>query len=83
MDKRKYNKGTVGNKGGRPSKADEQALIERLTPMADDAYNQLHIAVKNGESWAIKMFMEYYNGKPKETINQKTEIVVPDINWDE
>ena len=31
MDKRKNNKGTIGNKGGRPSKAEEQKLIETTT----------------------------------------------------
>ena len=33
MDGRINNKGTKGNKGGRPSKAEEQKLIENLTPM--------------------------------------------------
>ena len=35
MDKRKFNKGTKGNKGGRPTKAAEQKLIERLDNIID------------------------------------------------
>ena len=41
MDKRKNNKGTKGNKGGRPSKAEEQKLIENLTPMNAKALEAL------------------------------------------
>ena len=35
MDGRRNNKGTKGNKGGRPSKAEEMHLIERLDKHID------------------------------------------------
>jgi len=67
---------------GRKSKDEEQALIERLSPLSDSAFKALASAIKEGQSWAVKMYFEYMYGKPKETINQKTEIVVPEIDWD-
>jgi hypothetical protein len=67
MDGRKNNKGTKGNKGGRPSKADEIKLIERLTPMADEAFKQLKKGVQSGDFKFIQLFLAYYAGKPKET----------------
>ena len=82
-DGRKNNKGTKGNKGGRPPKRDEQKLIEKLSPMADLAYKALESAVKNGESWAVKMWMEYMHGKPKETVHNINENIEPPIEgWD-
>ena len=41
MDGRRNNKGTKGNKGGRPSRSDEQKLIENLTPMNSIALDSL------------------------------------------
>ena len=67
MDKRKNNSGTKGNKGGRPPKAEERLLIEKLSPLDKDALEQFKIAINEGKPWAIKMFFEYRYGKPKET----------------
>ncbi len=70
MDKRKFN---GGNKNaGRKPKADEQKLIERLTPLEDKAYKALETALLNDEGWAVKLFMEYRYGKPKQSIQQET-----------
>jgi len=68
-DGRKNNKGTKGNKGGRPSKAEEQKLIEKLSPLEPLAHQALTNAIKEEQSWAVKMFFEYMYGKPKETVN--------------
>jgi hypothetical protein len=70
MDGRKNNKGIKGNNGGRPSKAEEQKLIEKLTPLAPKAHAALEVALEENESWAVKMFFEYFYGKPK----QQTDI---------
>ena len=70
MDGRKNNKGTKGNNGGRPSKVEEQKLIERLSPLQDSAYKALQNALKKEQGWAIKLFFEYMYGKPKQTIDQ-------------
>jgi hypothetical protein len=68
MDKRKYNKGTKGNKGGRPPKADEQKLIERLSPLAEKAFRALDNAIQEEHSWALRLWFEYMYGKPKEKV---------------
>lgn len=73
MDKRKYNKGKKGNNGGRPSKAEEQKLIEKLSPLEDTAHNKLKEAIKDREPWAIKMFFEYMYGKPQQMIDLSTK----------
>lgn len=63
-DKRANNGGH--SNGGRKSKAEEIKLIEKLTPMADEAFKQLGIGIKNGDFRFVKLFMEYYAGKPTE-----------------
>jgi hypothetical protein len=70
MDKRANNKGIKGNNGGRPSKAEEQNLIEKLSPLEEQAFIKLSEAIDSGKDWAIKMFFEYMFGKPK----QQTDI---------
>jgi hypothetical protein len=67
-DKRKNNGGH--SNGGRKSKAEEQNLIEKLSPIMPEAFKQLEIAIENGKDWAIKMAFEYYFGKP----NQKMDV---------
>jgi len=69
MDKRKYNGGHPTN-GGRKPKADEQKLIEKLTPLEPIAFKALDKALKDDQWWAVKLFMEYRYGKPKQTIDQ-------------
>ena len=69
MDGRKNN---GGNKNaGRKSKAEEQQLIERLTPLIEDGYKALKNALKDEQGWAVKLFFEYHYGKPKQSIEQK------------
>lgn len=70
MDGRKNNRGQLGNKGGRKPKAEEQQLIEKLSPFEETALKKLEDAVKSGESWAIKLYFEYKYGKPRQTIEQ-------------
>lgn len=74
MDGRKNNRGTKGNKGGRPSKAEEQKLIESLTPMKQEAHAVLHRAIKEGEQWAVKLWFEYFYGKPKQRVEMTANV---------
>ena len=80
MDNRANNKGTKGNKGGRPSKAEEQKLIERLTPLSSKAYKTLEASLDEGQGWAVKLFFEYMYGKPKQTIDQNNTHTLNDFN---
>ena len=72
MDKRKNNKGTIGNKGGRPSKAEEQKLIENLTPMNAKALEALKEGLDNKEQWSVKLFFDYFYGKPQQRVDVTT-----------
>ena len=51
MDNRKHNKGTKGNKGGRPSKSDEQKLIEGVK-------SGNSILVSPGPAWFVAEFFD-------------------------
>ena len=71
MDKRVNNKGTKGNKGGRPPKADEIKLIERLDAIidSDEALAQLGKLVAKGDLRAVQLYLSYRYGKTKESID--------------
>ncbi len=60
---------------GRKSKAEEQNLCEKLSPLEDKVFKQLDNAIGNGESWAIKMYFEYMYGRPRD----KKDIVVEQV----
>ncbi|MCR9263319.1 MAG: hypothetical protein NXH86_04135 [Flavobacteriaceae bacterium] len=63
-DGRKNNGGHKN--AGRKPKAEEQELIEKLSPLEDSAFKALTNALSEEKPWAVKMFMEYRYGKPKE-----------------
>ena len=66
-DLRKYNRGTIGNKGGgRPTKNDEIKMIEELTPLEPAAYQALKAGLQRGEFKFVQLFMNYYYGKPRQ-----------------
>ena len=68
MDKR-INNGGKREGAGRKSKSEEQKLIENLTPMNPDALKSLEIGLKNKETWAVKLFFEYFYGKPQQRVD--------------
>jgi transposase len=74
-----------GNPGaGRPAKAEEQQLIEKLTPLSEPAYKALTNALKDEQGWAVKLFFEYMYGKPKQSTDITTngkEINITPIEW--
>ena len=68
MEDRRKNNG--GNKNaGRKSRSEEQNLIQKLSPLEESAFAQLSLAIDSGKDWAIKMFFEYYFGKPKQQMD--------------
>jgi len=84
MDGRKNNKGTKGNKGGRPSKAEEQKLIEKLTPFNDLALKALQESLEKKEQWSVKLYFEYFYGKPQQRVDVTTNddsLHLPLINF--
>lgn len=69
---------------GRKSKAEEQSLIERLSPLSDEAYKALKNAVKKQQPWAVKLYFEYMYGKPRQSTDITTNgdnITIPTINF--
>jgi len=69
---------------GRKSKAEEQKLIEKLTPLNPIAMQSLEKAIKNDQSWAVKLYFEYYYGKAHQRIDVTTNdesLNIPIINF--
>ena len=54
---------------GRPTKADEQKLIEDLSKFDDIAKKCLENGIKEGNYQFWNKFMEYRYGKPKERVD--------------
>ena len=82
-DGRVNNKGSKGNKGGRPSKAEEQKLIEKLSPLEEKAFKALDNAIQEEHSWAVRMYFDYMYGKPKEKVevtNIQEQPIFPDLD---
>jgi|TARA_B100001063_G_C16406897_1_gene377570 hypothetical protein len=77
-DLRKFNKGSLGNKGGgRPTKNDEIKLIQELTPMEPAAYQALKAGLERGEFKYVQLFMNYYWGKPKQITEVNVQEDIP------
>ena len=77
-DLRKYNIGTIGNKGGgRPTKNDEIKLIEQLTPLEPEAYSALKAGLERGEFKYVQLFFNYYYGKPKQITELQVDEEMP------
>lgn len=60
-------KGGARKGAGRPSKADEVKLIERLGPLEGKAFKALEKGIDTGDFKYVQLFYHYYAGKPKET----------------
>ena len=54
---------------GRKAKAEEQKLIEHLTPMSAVALESLQKGLEKKEQWAVKLFFEYFYGKPQQRVD--------------
>ena len=66
----------AGNKhSGRKSKSDELALVEKLTPLEDMAFEELRKGIERGEFQFVRLWFQYMYGKPKQiteiSINQE------------
>jgi len=69
---------------GRKAKAEEQKLIQNLTPMNDIALESLKKGLEKKEQWAVKLFFEYFYGKPQQRVDVTTNddsINMPLINF--
>ena len=76
-------KGGARPGAGRKSKAEEQNLIEKLTPLEPAALKALKTALMSGEGWAVKLFMEYKFGRPTQKIDSSVKFIEqPLFNFD-
>jgi len=66
--------GGARNGAGRKPKADEVALIERLTPLADTAFAALEQGLNEKNPAFVKLWFEYMYGKPKQDISANVEL---------
>ena len=83
MDKRIHN-GGARTGAGRKGKAEEQKLIENLTPMNSMALESLEKGLEKKEQWAVKLFFEYFYGKPQQRVDVTSNdesINMPLINF--
>jgi hypothetical protein len=71
------------DKAGRKPKAEEQKLVEKLSPLEDNAHKALKDAVNAGEKWAIELFFKYMYGLPKQTVDLNNNIKgeIPIDKW--
>jgi len=58
---------------GRKSKAEEINLIEKLKPLEDIAYKALQTGLTIGDFPFVKLFYEYYAGKPTDHMDVTTQ----------
>lgn len=71
-------KGRSGSGGkregaGRPKKADEIALIEKLSPFDDIAHQALINGVKAEDYNFVKLYFAYRYGNPSQSIDMSTQ----------
>ena len=69
---------------GRKSKAEEQKLKDHLTPINSKALKSLEQGLDKKEQWAVKLFFEYFYGKPQQRVDVTTNdesINMPLINY--
>ena len=68
---------------GRKSKAEEQSLIEKLTPLEPIAFEALTNALNDGKDWAVKLFFQYNFGMPKQVIDQNSNVNINNFDLKE
>lgn len=70
---------------GRKPKIEELKLIEKLSPMDETALELLKTLLQQGDFNALKLFMEYRFGKPKQSVDVTSDgdkISIPIISFD-
>ena len=63
--KGRWKKGQSGNPGGRKS---TKTIQQGIAHLEQDAMASWATAIKNGESWAVTLWLHYWNGKPTERV---------------
>jgi len=71
MEDKRKNNGGKRDGAGRPKKADEQKLIEKLDNLIDNekVIKKLGEQIFNGDARAMNLYFGYRYGKPKESVD--------------
>lgn len=75
MSDGRVNNGGVREGAGRPSKADEQKIVEALSPLEPLFLEAIQKGLSKTEGWAVRIYADYYWGKPKDV---KGALELPD-----
>ena len=77
------NNGGHSTKGfaGRKPKADEQKIIELLSPFEKQFIDGLVRNIEDNQGWAYKLFADHYWGKPKERVEVSSEEGIKNITF--
>ena len=85
MTIKKDNRGGPRPNSGRPSKIQEIKLIEQMDRIAvpDEIWKALLFKIKEGDTQAIKLWLSYRIGLPKQQLDITTngENIAPPIQW--
>jgi hypothetical protein len=77
VDGRRFN---GGNKGcGRKSKSEERQLVEKLSPLEDEALAILFKKVLEGDKEMMKLYFAYMWGNPKVSTSNETTMTVSTV----
>jgi len=83
MDKRKLNGGHSTKSNGTDKRKNEYKELLDLAATSDEVVQVIKVlkdkAIQTQDVNAIKLFLEYYLGKPKETIDQTINVNQTDI----
>lgn len=84
MDKRKNNGGKRTGAGRKP-KVEEEKLKEMMDGIATPSkvWDKLLSKVEDGDTNAIKLWLAYRYGQPKQTIESDTNVNFPTIDMNE
>lgn len=73
IEERKSKRGGFRPGSGRKRRMEEHEVIEKLTPMATEAFQVLQNKIREGDMKAIQLFMQYFIGLPTQKIENKIE----------
>jgi hypothetical protein len=85
MTTKKENRGGPRPNSGRPPKIQEVKLVEQMDRIAvpDEIWKALLFKIKEGDTQAIKLWLSYRLGLPKQQLDITTngESIAPPISW--
>lgn len=63
------------------TKARKEDMLIRLAGFTSHAHKQLELAVKQGKPWALKMYFDYFYGKPTEMAKSGNAQPKINVEW--